>query len=668
MSYRDFQAQPILDINTNGVNMVYDILNSKDNAWLTQGTDAVQRWACAGANGYFSAVAQHLQGEDKEYLDNHSKSLNVICSAVAEFVNKEYDVKIQRSIQRERTVYVDVPYEVKVGLFKKETRYRKEPRTETYYENDITVYKGWLIERLYRQEGNGSYAEVLFFDYCLGADGNLYLLISKKDDPTNEPLVLNCICYSPAFLNNPYCNIYSSVIAGVVGSLDAIPLDENDSRRNVHLTLDDDYYYNYPIQIDDGHNYPFGFLGGTIVRLINLLDENGKTECCKKYEIMNQFIFPTKANVSQDQRVNSQSANNQQIESNSNDLIKSFDFDSMVSLAANVASREPYTQDESSFLANPESAFLEMFLANRLIAADDLAKRYPDFDKLVKIIIDNQNKGLTAEMLFDERELGTNISKNCQKDDEGSVDSFILLATYTCFLNHNSTYENAISIRNMMIDRLCERPYVQADWKDELLLVALWFSNKNNFQEKVKAKYLEIKDTQEYKEGNKKFNFTSFVKAGYKLISNDRENPDNEFLKNILIHRRKIAENVALRFPEFDRVLQAMDITDEALTHSGDFAGSFVNESNVICDYISESSEILDNQDFLILGAAIMAFMGRFNNPEENDGRLFITRIESIGKEIYTYPRIAMFCAALWYADYKDYKNLIIEMINSADN
>lgn len=673
MNYYEFDAQPTLGINTNGVNMVYELLNSNDRAWLTQGTDSVHRWACAGANGYFAAVAKSIQGEeDKKYLEDHAKALDVICNAVSEFVNKEYDVIIPKTITKQKTVYVDVPYEVKVGLFKKETRYRKEQRNETYYENETNIYKGWLIERLYRQEGYGSSAEVLFFDYCLGANGKTYLVVSKKDDTSNNPVILECVCYSPAFLNNHFCNIYSAAIGGVIGVLDAIPLNENDPQRKIHLTLDDEYYYNFPVQINDGHDYPFGFLDGVIARLINLLDENGKIECCKKYEAMKKFIFPEDASISQANIDSTQKSTSLQQEPLTTDASldqpKYIDFDSLVVLAAKVASREPYTKDKDSFLAEPSSAFLEMFLTNRVIAADELAKRYPNFDKLAKAIINNHNNGLSGQMLFDERELATNISNSYEKDEEGDADTFLLLTAYHCFLNQRTTDERTILIRNMMVDRVIERPYIYAEWKDLLIITVLWYSDKNGFQEAVLKKFQAIKDTPEYNEGIRKYNFNSFIGAGYKVIIDNRDNPDNEFLRTILVYRRKIAENIQSHYPEFNKVIQAMDVTDNALMNSGDFSGSFINESNVICDYISEGSDILDNQDYLILGAAIMSFMGRFNKPEENDGRLFITRIESIGEEIYTLPRISLFCAALWYADYNNYKQLLTEYINDPKN
>ena len=244
----------------------------------------------------------------------------------------------------------------------------------------------------------------------------------------------------------------------------------------------------------------------------------------------------------------------------------------------------------------------------------------------------------------------------------------MLLTAYQAFLSQGTTDERTKAINELMFGKLCDYDVTSGGWEEFMVAVTLWFLNKNNYQDAVTKKFLEIKDTPEYKEGIKKYNFHSFVGAGYKVIVGERENPGNAFLKTILIHRRKIAENVVSRYPEFNKVIEAMNITDDALTRSDGFAESFVNESNVICGFISDSNGILDDQDFLILAASIMSFMGRFEKAEENDGRLFISRIEDIGEEIYSIPRIALYCAALWYADYNNYKQLLADYIDPLEN
>ena len=52
MNYLDFNAQPALGVDSNGVNMVMSLFDSNDKAWLTQSTSSVFRWACAGGHGF----------------------------------------------------------------------------------------------------------------------------------------------------------------------------------------------------------------------------------------------------------------------------------------------------------------------------------------------------------------------------------------------------------------------------------------------------------------------------------------------------------------------------------------------------------------------------------------------------------------------------------------
>jgi len=293
MNYIEFNPQKTLGANTNGVNLVYELLSKNDQSWLTQSNSSVCRWGCPGGNGYFAAVAAHVSEDDKRYLNDHEQALRKICAVIAEFVKKDYDVTFFRTVEREKTITVDVPKVRKVGFFKKEEYIDHETRTEKYSEQETVTYKGWEIERLVRKEdyGYGNPPDTLYISYCLGADGKLYIVASENNDNA-DPVVLECIFFSPAFLSNRFTNIYSAAISGVIGALDAIPMDQNDPLRNVHIKIDSDYYYNFPLQIDDGHSYSYGFLDGVIKRLVCLLDESSKKECYKKYDWMGKYLYP----------------------------------------------------------------------------------------------------------------------------------------------------------------------------------------------------------------------------------------------------------------------------------------------------------------------------------------------------------------------------------------
>ena len=104
---------------------------------------------------------------------------------------------------------------------------------------------------------------------------------------------MSCIDLTPAVLGIRYSNILTAVLAGGLGALDAIPLDENDPLRKTSITLDEDRYeYNFPIELEDTNAFTFGYLDGTVKRAVRLLDENSKIKCVEKYEYMGKFLFP----------------------------------------------------------------------------------------------------------------------------------------------------------------------------------------------------------------------------------------------------------------------------------------------------------------------------------------------------------------------------------------
>ena len=651
MNYVEFNPQPTMGENVNGVQLVFRALNQRNEQFL----EIPSEYESPFVNGFFAAVIEHLSDEDKKFLRDREETLRNICSAVAEFVKTDYDIIISRTVEKERVITINVPKERRVGLFKKEVYIDQETKTEKYCEKETLAYKGWRIERLVRKidKWYGDPPDVMFFDYCLGADGQLYLVVSNNKTG-KDVVVLNCVCYSPAFMTNKFCNVYSAAISGVIGALDAIPMAENDPIRNTHIRFNNDYYYNFPIQIDDNSSYPYAFLGGTINRLVNLLDDSSKKACCNKYEWMNTFLLPEKIITEND--VSRVDSNTQRAGVST----RKKSFNEYVLFSASEVSRKPYAKQDDEFISNPTGCFLSVLLTERLTAADDLIKRYPQFRELAIRIIENHQQSITVDTLDNERQLAMNLAGEHINDDK---EIFVLLTAYEAFLSIGTTDEKRIALHDQMAKTLLGLDIIIGDWEEFMVAVALWFFNTNNFQEEVKLKFMEIKDTPEYKEGGKRYNFNSFVKCGYKFVLDSIEDPGNAFLRHIIIDRRIIAERVESKYPDFKRVIQAMDVTDNALTNSGDFGGSFVNESKVICDFILDHNDILENQDFLILGAAIMSFMGRFEKSEENDGRMFIGRIEDIGEEIYTFPSIALYCAALWFADYKNYQQLLTDVI-----
>ncbi len=259
--YIDFLPGPATKRQTQNEDLFFNMLNSKDEALLTQGPAAICRWMCSGGQGYFKNIISHANDRNREHLDSCLQGLKALCIGVAEFADKKYDVS-----------------------------YSYPSRNASGREEFI--YKGWRLERLYKEEIYPGSREKLLLDYCLGADGKLYMIASSdKCSGISEHNIMECIVFSPSFLADPYCNVYAAAVSGVLGALDAVPIGLDDASRRTHITLDTDYYLNFPITLADDE-FPYDFLDGTVRRLVGLLDEKAKERCVIKYSNLRELLYP----------------------------------------------------------------------------------------------------------------------------------------------------------------------------------------------------------------------------------------------------------------------------------------------------------------------------------------------------------------------------------------
>ncbi len=484
-NYVEFDPQPTWGQNTNGVNMVYKILNEKDQSWTTQDSSSYFEWACPGGNGYFAAVAAHTSDEDKKSLDLRKQALKKLCSKVAEFVKKDYDVTVSRTVEKERTVTIDVPKERKVGLFKKEQYIDHETKTEKYKENETITYKGWRLERLVRKKDEyvcGHIAYWTYFDYCLGANGQLYLVVSEHQDrsesdliyePSEHVLVLNCLCYSPAFLASTFYNVYSAVISGAIGALDAIPIDENDSLRNVNLELDDGFYYNFPIQIDNVDSFTYGFLSGVIERVVNLLDDAGKEACCQKYEYMKSFLYPEDqvSTVDKAEASTAQQGSSNLEKNNLNDIpITTDDFD--VEIYALIAAKA-YGQHTGDI----DYRFVQILIQFRTEVAKVIASKHQEFMPIYEFFKENRWSP-DFNLLLDE------LVKTSHLIDD--MDYAILLAAFVSFMERSADSDLPVAYAETTIKAIqASGGEITEVASMFLFCTVLWFSDYRNFKERV---------------------------------------------------------------------------------------------------------------------------------------------------------------------------------------
>ena len=74
MNYLEFKPQTVWGEYSNGVDLVYRLLNDRDQSWMTQSNSSVCRWACPGGNGYFAAAKAHLSDDDKKFLSDREQA------------------------------------------------------------------------------------------------------------------------------------------------------------------------------------------------------------------------------------------------------------------------------------------------------------------------------------------------------------------------------------------------------------------------------------------------------------------------------------------------------------------------------------------------------------------------------------------------------------------
>lgn len=253
-----------------GPNTWLEWLGDNEMSWATQCNSSL--WDII--NSGFRAVKPSLDGDGEVFgkMRDIYKATLKLAHKVAENCNKPFDVSIVGKVSRSRTVYVDVPYEVKVGLFKKETRYRKEPKTETIIENKQIIFNGWLLEHFERIEEDN---DKMSWDYCVGSDGQFYVITSMYDNSngTMEYKVSEMLPNFESFFRIAKQNTFVSVSHGWMGALDTVAIKPYNERRYSTYLGDERYTFDFPLQLNSREEYPFPEVGDGIKTRLKLLAE-----------------------------------------------------------------------------------------------------------------------------------------------------------------------------------------------------------------------------------------------------------------------------------------------------------------------------------------------------------------------------------------------------------
>lgn len=258
----------------NGVDMWFECLRDSEASWYTQINSSVLSFMHYGQK----AIPMMLSDDNdmnKLLKEGNERALED-ARYVAENCKKPFDVRIPITIHVEKTEYDEVPVVVKTGLFKKETQYEKRARKIVEKESVILQFNGWLLEHFERindLEGDGQRVNKLYWDYCLGGDGRLYIITTSIDEYGSSEYRVNEMFYMfPWLLNNLNQNVFVSVMHGWIGALDVVPMENPEDRKYMMQGDGNKYYFNFPLQIESKEQCSFDIGAGLRERLKKLLN------------------------------------------------------------------------------------------------------------------------------------------------------------------------------------------------------------------------------------------------------------------------------------------------------------------------------------------------------------------------------------------------------------
>lgn len=285
--YRDYLDLQMTDPSnltrwkgTNGENIFTQSVQDPDTSWFTQANAPYITFADISQSVFSDYKTLGLPADVLETISATEAALSECARETAANCKKTFDVSALVTEEEEVITYEDVPKVVKAGLFKKEIRYERVERKTMKSVTKEVYFKGWLLEHFYRKSESQYITEYMNWDYCLGADGNVYLLNSygqMQPDQNNcesyckcRYRIYKCIPLTPLLIVAQNANILIALNSSFAGVLDYVApggLPEQETWENGEL-----YHWNYPIttkQVPEENVYPFG--RGLKMRLDSLL-------------------------------------------------------------------------------------------------------------------------------------------------------------------------------------------------------------------------------------------------------------------------------------------------------------------------------------------------------------------------------------------------------------
>lgn len=223
----------------------------------------------------------------EEYDQEHEDSLGTVYSRVfeaarekASTITQPFDMAVTYEEQVKKESYIEIPREIKKGLFRKETIYEKKKQVDTSYKPITVKFNGWKLAHFEKQyiwnAGTFGYVTYTNGDYCLGDDGELYHVTTsytRYNETSTGSAEYTCsvrkvIPFDNRLLRNQSQRLFVAVAHGLICAMDEVPI--GGSKGGCHDNGQARYVFNF-LPNPGGQDYVFQHMGeGAIARINNL--------------------------------------------------------------------------------------------------------------------------------------------------------------------------------------------------------------------------------------------------------------------------------------------------------------------------------------------------------------------------------------------------------------
>ena len=256
------------------------MIEDKNTFWSIQTKDALQQLIPYGRMRFWELAKKpdHDNNNVKMCYNNVFR----LAKEKAASITQDFDMIVTYKEQVKKESYIEIPREVKKGLFRKEIIYDKQKEVKISYESVRVKFNGWKLAHFEKQyiwnAGTLGYIIYTNWDYCLGDDGELYHITTsytKYNETSSGSTDYTCsvrkvIPYDNRLLKNQNHHLFIAVSHGLICAMDEMPLNSSGEYRLNNGRAQ--YKFNFPIFPSNNNTYTSFVLGddGITARINNL--------------------------------------------------------------------------------------------------------------------------------------------------------------------------------------------------------------------------------------------------------------------------------------------------------------------------------------------------------------------------------------------------------------